>query len=457
VIGSFNERVKRFAFGSRLPRRTIRLRLTLLYGGLFLVSGAALLAITYVLVVNATSGFIFNGHNGVSAVITQPGHDGSQTGRAGVALGYVTGGSGRSARQPQLPATAQHTRRPPAVPNPTQLQAEASRQHASTLHQLLIQSGIALALMSLASILLGWLVAGRVLRPLRTITSTTRQISANDLHRRLALEGPDDELKELGDTIDELFGRLAASFEAQRRFVADASHELRTPLALSRAMLQVALADPELTLDSLRAVCDDVLSAGEEHEQLIEALLMLARSQRGLDYFEPIELAAVVDKVLADRRSQAEVKGLTINSELDATALISGDPRLVSRLVSNLVENAVRYNVPLGHVDVTVRGRAEHVQLNVSNSGPSIPTEHVERLVQPFQRLVTTRGSEGDGHGLGLSIVAAIAGAHDAALYVEPEPGGGLGVEVRFPGGSAQEASVPGANGLEHALAGTAA
>jgi signal transduction histidine kinase len=339
------------------------------------------------------------------------------------------------------------------VPSPTQLEAEASRQHASTLHQLLIQSGIALAVMSLASILLGWLVAGRVLRPLRTITSTTRQISANDLHRRLALEGPDDELKELGDTIDELFGRLAASFEAQRRFVADASHELRTPLALSRAMLQVALADPELTLDSLRAVCDDVLSAGEEHEQLIEALLMLARSQRGLDHREPIELAAVVDKVLDDHQSLAEAKRLTISSELDATALISGDPRLVSRLASNLVENAIRYNVPLGHIDVRVRGRAEHVQLTVSNTGPSIPTEHLERILQPFQRLATTRGSEGEGHGLGLSIVGAIAAAHDAALYLAPEPGGGLGVEVSFPGGTAWGAPVPGASGLEHSPA----
>jgi signal transduction histidine kinase len=295
-----------------------------------------------------------------------------------------------------------------------------------------------------------------VLRPLRTITSTTRQISANDLHRRLALEGPDDELKELGDTIDELFGRLAASFDAQRRFVADASHELRTPLALSRAMLQVALADPELTLDSLRAVCDDVLCAGEEHEQLIEALLMLARSQRGLDHREPIELAAIVERVLADHQSLAEARGLTINSELDATALIAGDPRLVSRLASNLVENAIRYNVPLGHIDVSVRGGAEHVQVIVSNSGPSIPAEHVERLVQPFQRLATTRGSEGDGHGLGLSIVAAIARAHDAALCVEPDPCGGLGVEVSFPGGTVAEAPVSGANGLEYAPARTA-
>jgi signal transduction histidine kinase len=311
--------------------------------------------------------------------------------------------------------------------------------------------------MSLASILLGWFVAGRVLRPLRTITSTTRQISANDLHRRLALEGPDDELKELGDTIDELFGRLAASFEAQRRFVADASHELRTPLALSRAMLQVALADPELTLDTLRSVCDDVLSAGKEHEQLIEALLMLARSQRGLDHPMPIELTAVVDNVLADHQSHAEAKGLTINSELEAGALILGDPRLVSRLVSNLLENAIRYNVPLGHIDVGVRGRAEYVELTVSNSGPSIPTEHVGRLLQPFQRLATTRGAEGDGHGLGLSIVAAIAGAHDAALCVEPEPGGGLGVEVRFPGESVREPPVPGGNVPEYARAGAVA
>ena len=456
MIGSLNERVQRFALRGHRRRRTIRLRLTLLYGGLFLVSGAALLAITYLLVINATSGFIFKEPNRISAVITQPGHDGLRSGAHAGVIESAGGGTGSLAGHSQLAGDTQYAGRPTGAPNPSQLEAEASRQRASTLHEILVQSGIALALMSLASILLGWFVAGRALRPLRTITSTTRQISANDLHRRLALEGPDDELKELGDTIDELFGRLAASFEAQRRFVADASHELRTPLALSRAMLQVALADPELTLDSLRAACDDVLAAGAEHEQLIEALLMLARSQRGLDHCEAIELATVVDKALANYRPQAEAKGLTITSELDASAVISGDSRLVSRLVSNLVENAIRYNVPLGHIEVSVSGRAEHVQLIVSNSGPSIPTEQVERLIQPFQRLATTRGSKGDGHGLGLSIVAAIAAAHDAALHVEPEPSGGLGVEVSFPCGTAREAPVPGANGLEYAPAGTA-
>jgi signal transduction histidine kinase len=428
--GSLNDRLTSVAFRPHLPRRTIRLRLTLLYGGLFLLSGAALLAVTYLLVVNATSGCISNNHNGVSAVFceseAQPGT------HSGAAFGLATGASRTSTWHGQIASTMRG--QPRGTPTPQQLAAQAARQHNSTLHQLLIQSGIALALMSLASILFGWLVAGRVLRPLRTITSTTREISASSLHRRLALAGPDDELKELGDTIDELLARLAASFQAQRRFVADASHELRTPLALSRAMLQVALADPDLTLDSLCAACEDVLQAGQEHEQLIEALLMLARSQRGLDHRETIELATLVDKVLADHGQRAAAHGLTINARLDAAAVTSGDPRLVSRLVSNLIENAIRYNCPQGHIDVTVRRTASLAELTVANSGSNIPPSEVERLLQPFQRLASTRGNDAEGHGLGLSIVAAIAGAHDAALAVEPRPGGGVRVGVGFPG-----------------------
>jgi signal transduction histidine kinase len=414
------------AFTDNLPRRTIRLRLTLLYGGLFLLSGAALLAITYLLVVNATSGCISNNQNGVSAFVCRPDH-------AGAAFGYTPNGVWRKAFHAQIASSTTHGP-PRGAPNPNQLEAQAKRQHASTLHQLLIQSGLALALMSLASILLGWLVAGRVLRPLRTITSTTREISASSLHRRLALEGPDDELKELGDTIDELLARLAASFQAQRRFVADASHELRTPLALSRAMLQVALADPDLTLDSLRAACEDVLQAGQEHEQLIEALLLLARSQRGLDRRETIELATLVEKVLADHRQRAAAQGLTINARLDAAAATSGDPRLVSRLVSNLIENAIRYNCPQGHIEVTVRRTSSRTELIVANSGSNIPPSEVERLLQPFQRLAPTRGNDAEGHGLGLSIVAAIASAHDAALAVEPRARGGLQIGVAFRG-----------------------
>jgi signal transduction histidine kinase len=176
-----------------------------------------------------------------------------------------------------------------------------------------------------------------------------------------------------------------------------------------------------------------VLQAGHEHEQLIEALLMLARSQRGIDHREPIELAALVEKVLADHQERASSKGLSINARLDAAAVISGDPRLVSRLIANLLENAIRYNCPDGHIDVTVSSRAGRAELTVANSGPNIPSGEVERLLQPFQRLASTRGSDGEGHGLGLSIVAAIASAHDATLDVDPRPGGGLRIAVEFP------------------------
>ena len=434
MIRSLNERFRSLVFRPNVPRRTIRLRLTLLYGGLFLLSGAALLAITYLLVVNATSGFIFKGPHGVNAVITGRAH-------AGAAFGYTSAHGGpRSGAAPQLRVSTGH-RPPPKAPSINQLTAQANRQHSSTLHQLLIQSGIALALMSLASILMGWIVAGRVLRPLRTITSATREISASSLHRRLALAGPDDELKELGDTIDELLARLAASFQSQRRFVADASHELRTPLALSRAMLQIALADPDLTLDSLRATCEDVLEAGHEHEQLIEALLMLARSQRGLDQREPIELAPVVERVLADHQPRAVATRLTIDARLDASAIVSGDPRLISRLVANLIENAIRYNRTHGIIDLVVSTTAGRAELAVANSGPTIPSGEVERLLQPFQRLASTRGSDAEGHGLGLSIVAAIASAHNATLKAEPRSGGGLQVRVSFPAATAGVAS----------------
>ena len=375
-----------------LPRNTIRLRLTLLYGGLFLVSGAVLLAITYV--------FVAHRFNNGNLFIT--------TGNAG---GGIVGG---------VPGPG-----PPLGLTPSQVTVQAHRQSNAALHQLLIQSGFALGIMAFASIWLGWLVAGRALQPLRTITTAAREISAGSLHKRLALAGPDDELKQLGNTFDELLARLEASFEAQRQFVANASHELRTPLTLERAQIEVALADPDASVETLTEMAQRVLATNEQQERLIEALLTLSRSQRGLDRHEPINLADVVEDALAT----VDHSRLTVTSDLQP-ARTSGDPPLVERLAVNLVGNAVSHNVPRGWVSVrtaTSKGRAVLV---VENTGPLISPGEVDRLFQPFQRRDRTGAN---GRGLGLSIVKSIAAAHDASVAAEPLADGGLRITVGFP------------------------
>jgi signal transduction histidine kinase len=285
--------------------------------------------------------------------------------------------------------------------------------------------------MAVLSIGLGWFVAGRALRPLRTITATARDISAANLHERLALAGPDDELKELGDTFDALLERLEASFQAQRRFVANASHELRTPLARQRALVQVALADPDATTHSLRGAHERVLASETQLERLIEALLTLSRGQAGLNRREGFDLADVTSQVLLPRRSEAARRGLELHDAL-SPAPATGDARLVERLVANLVDNALRHNLPDGRVEVATKTEAGHAVLSVTNTGPTVPVAAVDQLIQPFQRLAPERTTR-EGVGLGLSIVHAIATAHDATLRLRPHPQGGLHVDVSFP------------------------
>jgi signal transduction histidine kinase len=392
----------------RLPGRTVRLRLTLLYGTLFLVSSAVLLTITYVLVARQYTGDenIF-----ISGIRVEP--DGS-----GVSV-------------PVKPDTLAP---PPLVPVPDpRVAAVAERQSTAALRELALQSGIALAIMAILSIWLGWLVAGRALRPLRTITNAARDISASNLHRRLALEGPDDELKQLANTFDGLLGRLEASFDAQRQFVANASHELRTPLTYERALVEVALADPNATAETLRETCERVLVAGEQQERLIEALLTLSRSQRGLDHHEPFDLAAVAAEVLETHRPEADRQRLRLETVLEA-APVMGDRRLAERLIANLVDNAMRHNVPAGRIEVATGTKNGHAVLSIANSGPVVPSGELDRLFQPFQRLATDRDNgQDDGLGLGLSIVQAIAAAHEASLTSRARPEGGLAIEVSFP------------------------
>jgi signal transduction histidine kinase len=441
--------------GSRLPRRTVRLRLTLMYGGLFLVSGAALLAITYALVTGSKSKTVTFSRGGVQGsilgVAPGPGPEAARTlmfrvsGAYAASGGRASGGQASSSRAsggraPSGQTPGNVTGVGPVAITPQQvriqthnLQTLATAQHSAELHQLLVMSGIALAIMAVASMGLGWVIAGRVLRPLHKITSAAREISASNLHERLALEGPDDELTELGDTIDGLLSRLESSFQSQRQFVANASHELRTPLTVERALLEVALADPDGDYSSLRAACERVLASSEEQERLIEALLTLASSERGLERREPLNLGELTSEALDARRAEIERRGLSLSATIDSAPSL-GDPRLIGRLVANLLDNALRHNVPGGRVEVVtgIGGTPPASFVSVSNSGLAIPTGEVERLFQPFQRLAD-RAGHGDGHGLGLSIVRAIATAHGATLIARARGDGGLAVEVSFP------------------------
>jgi signal transduction histidine kinase len=393
-----------------LPRRTIRLRLALLYGGLFFISGAVLLTLTYTAASRTHSAYSqvvpapFTGHGSIAAPALVPVPPQSRQ------AGPIRRGSRQSVT----------------------VSIVDSNQRSADLRVLAIVSAIALAIAAAVSMGLGWLIAGRVLRPLRTITTAARDISARNLHRRLALDGPNDEFKELGDTFDGLLARLDASFHSQRQFVANASHELRTPLARLKTLVQVALADPNATTESLRAAHKRVLASEQQLEGLIEALLSLASGERELDRREPVDLRAVTDEVLAGRRPETERRGLQLNATL-GPAGVEGNPQLLERLVANLIDNAIRHNVTSGRIDVTTTTEAAGAVLAVANSGPVIPPQELDRLQRPFQRLGADRTGHGEGHGLGLSIVHAIASAHGATVAVRARPDGGLEVEVGFP------------------------
>jgi signal transduction histidine kinase len=399
-----------------LRLRTARMRLTLGYGAMFIFAGAALLATTYVLFDRATR----NTPLPSGALPSRSGPLASGTGT----LPGVLGGSPSKAGA-----------------------AAVLRQHNADLHQLVVQSTVAFAVMALLALVLGWLMAGRVLRPVRSITAAARDISVTNLHQRLDLHGPDDEFKQLGSTLDDLFARLDASFESQRRFVANAAHELRTPLTEERVLLQVALADPDRTVESLCSTCQTLLRLGVRQERLIEALLTLASSERGIDHWECFELANVTSDALLIHRDQAQSLGINIYDALDP-AIVVGDQALVECLVANLIDNALRYNRPGGHVDVVTGTKERQAVLSVVNTGEVIAPTHIDRLLEPFQRLTQDRIDYEDGLGLGLSIVAAVARAHGAVLDVRPGEGGGLAVQLWFPAhlspsGSADQLAAP--------------
>jgi signal transduction histidine kinase len=276
------------------------------------------------------------------------------------------------------------------------------------------------------------LLAGRVLRPIQDMTATARRLSDTNLHERLALEGPRDELKELADTFDGLLGRLESAFESQRRFVANASHELRTPLAIQRTVVDVALADPDATPDELRSMAVSVRDAVDRSEGLIDGLLLLARSQQGAGPTEPVDLAGVVSTALDQAVGEIAGAGLHVRRDLQP-AVVTGNRVLLERLAVNLVQNAVRHNVEGGWMEVVTGRSGDRARLTVHNGGHPVPPEQVAGLFEPFRRLGPDRVDGGRGHGLGLSIVQAVATAHDGTIEAAARPDGGLSVTVELP------------------------
>ncbi|HEV2815581.1 MAG TPA: HAMP domain-containing sensor histidine kinase [Solirubrobacteraceae bacterium] len=291
---------------------------------------------------------------------------------------------------------------------------------------LALQYVLAFAGTTVIALAAGWLLAGRVLAPIKRMTEAANAVTDERLDERVALDGPHDELRELGETFDAMLDRLQASLDAQRRFVANASHELRSPLTVIRTETEVTLADPAASADDFRGMARIVLEATDRTEALLDGLMVLARSQRGLLRSDPVDLCVVARRAAAGGMASARAAGVRIEVQADGVATVPGDESLLERLVANLVDNAVRYNEPGGWV--VVRAGAPGVE--VENSGAVVPPEALDRLTQPFERL--NRARDARGSGLGLSIVRAVADAHGGTLDIAARPDGGLRVRVTF-------------------------
>ncbi|GAA4611779.1 HAMP domain-containing sensor histidine kinase [Actinoallomurus liliacearum] len=362
---------------------TVRLRLTLLYGGLFFAAGFLLLTVAYVLVTNILENLPF-------------------------------------AVQPAEPGGI------------TQQQASAIRRAFidGVQHRLIVQSAFALLGVGLIALALGWFVADRALAPLQKVTVTARRLSESTMHQRIAMQGPEDEIKELADTFDAMLDRLSQAFDTQRRFVSNASHELRTPLAINRTLLEVAVTDPEASED-MKTVGKTLLANNARHERLIEGLLLLARSERELTTRTAVDLGEVASTVLktAVRTDRPDID---VKPELTEAPTV-GDPVLLEHLVSNLVDNAIRHNVDDGMVVVRTGVLDGWATCQVENTGPVVPAYEVQSLFEPFRRLNTDRIESSKGAGLGLSIVRSVVGAHGGTVIATPREDGGLIVTVRLP------------------------
>ncbi|MBK3571499.1 MULTISPECIES: HAMP domain-containing sensor histidine kinase [unclassified Streptomyces] len=381
-------------------RPTIRIRLTLLYGGMFLIAGILLLSIIYLLAAHALN-------------------VGSE-----LPFKVISGSVGSS------------TCNFPSEPSATTLNnamnecVNEQRQHA--LDDLLSRSLLTLLGLAIIAFAFGYAMAGRVLSPLGRITRTARAVAGSDLSRRIELDGPDDELKELADTFDEMLDRLQRAFTAQQRFVGNASHELRTPLAINRTLLEVHLSDPGAPVE-LQQLGKTLLATNERSEQLVEGLLLLARSDNQIVERKPVDLAEVAEQAVDQVHGEASAKNVVIRGERKPV-VVQGNGVLLERIALNLVQNAVRYNVPEdGWVEVTTEVQHGHAVLIVSNTGPVVPAYEVDNLFEPFRRLRTERTGSDKGVGLGLSIARSVARAHGGHISAQPREGGGLVMRVTLP------------------------
>jgi signal transduction histidine kinase len=382
----------------RMPAPTIRLRLTLLYGLVFLVTGAVLLTIGYELVRHNV-----NGHGTYREALRRLGFIPPRIGQP--PPGFDTGPTGARI-----------------------FEAVLAQLRSDELHRLLIEYILALGAMTVVSVAAGWLLAGRALRPLRDITATARRVSGENLGERIGLKGPADELKELADTFDGMLGRLDAAFGSQRHFVANASHELRTPLAIMRTEVDVALADPDATVEELQRMGEAVRETVDRCERLIEGLLMLARSEAATGREEPADLAGLAADCITDLRARAREADVEVRDALEP-AWTRGEPALLERMIANLVDNGIQHNEPGGYLRVSTRTVGGHVLLTVTNGGPRIDPADAERLTEPFQRLDRAAG----GFGLGLSIVRSVVVAHGGTIGIRAPEAGGLEVRIELP------------------------
>ncbi|WP_328378945.1 ATP-binding protein [Streptomyces sp. NBC_01020] len=386
---------------SPLLRPTIRIRLTLLYGGMFLIAGILLLTIIYMLAAQALNVGGELPFKIVSGQVT-----------SGVCNLPTNGGSADQFNQA--------------------MNSCVNHQRQQALDHLLARSLYALVGLSIIAFAFGYAVAGRVLSPLGRMTRTARRVAGTDLTRRIELDGPDDELKELADTFDEMLDRLERAFTAQQRFVANASHELRTPLAINRTLLEVHLSDPGAPVE-LTQLGKTLLATNERSEQLVEGLLLLARSDNQIVERKPVDLAEVATRAIDQTLAEAATKGVEIRGEQSA-AVVQGNGILLERIALNLVQNAVRYNVAEdGWVEVTTELQPGQALLVVSNTGPVVPAYEIDNLFEPFRRLRTERTGSDKGVGLGLSIARSVARAHGGRIIAEPREGGGLVMRVTLP------------------------
>ncbi|MCF3132008.1 sensor histidine kinase [Streptomyces olivochromogenes] len=385
-------------------RPTIRIRLTLLYGGMFLIAGILLLSIIYLLAAQAIS----TGNQPPFKIIDFS----------------------------KLQVSSADC---PTIKNSLQLDdfnqaisACIEHQRQVALDNLLSRSLLALLGLAVIAFAFGYAMAGRVLTPLGRITRTARAVAGSDLSRRIELDGPDDELKELADTLDDMLDRLQRAFTAQQRFVGNASHELRTPLAINRTLLEVHLSDPGAPPE-LQQLGKTLLATNERSEQLVEGLLLLARSENEIVERKPVDLAEVASQAVDQVHAEAEAKGVRIEGER-GPAVVQGNGVLLERIALNLVQNAVRYNVAEdGWVRVTTEVQHGQAVLTVSNTGPIVPAYEIDNLFEPFTRLRTERTGSDKGVGLGLSIARSVARAHGGHISAEPREGGGLVMRVTLP------------------------